>query len=29
MTIIDLSRPSAQSLIVRFNPAVRGALREV
>ena len=28
-TITDLSSPGAQSLIVRFNPAARGALLEV
>ena len=27
--ITDLSSPGAQSLIVRFNPAARGALLEV
>ena len=28
-TVTDLSSPGAQSLIVRFNPAARGALLEV
>ena len=28
-TITDLSSPSARSLIVRLNPAARGALLEV